>query len=129
MSDDKPVYLAGPIDAHDDPAGWRERLKERYPDVEFRDPVEKWGLSKPRDTEKMVEWDLEQPRTCHVLVYPLGSAAPRTRGTHHEIAVALENGQKVAVVPKGSVTFPFVSERVKLCYDLDSALEYLRGVQ
>ena len=42
---DRRIYLAGPVAVKDDGgAGWRDRLVEDYPAVEWLDPLAKWNV-------------------------------------------------------------------------------------
>lgn len=100
------IYLAGPVEQTDSPRGWRDRLKEQYRgvrDVEFIDPMD-WQEDWHDDPRGCVERELEVVEEHPVLAYNIGRDAPRTVGTHHEIAHALSHGnQEIAVVQNGEL--------------------------
>lgn len=97
------IYLAGPIEADDDPRSWRNAIRERFPDVDWIDPME-WQDEWAEDPSAVWEREMETVRNNPVLVCNVGDEAPRTTGTHHEIREALNHGQPVAIVREGTVS-------------------------
>lgn len=100
---ERSVYLAGPIEADDSPRSWRDELRARYPEVDWIDPMD-WQDEWEDDPSAIWERELETVRTTAVLACNIGTDAPRTTGTHHEIREALNHGQDVAIVPEGDVS-------------------------
>jgi hypothetical protein len=97
------IYLAGPVEHDDDPRTWRDELKDRFPDVNWIDPMD-WQ-DDFEDPMALWERDLDAVRNNPVLVCNIGDEAPRTTGTHHEIREALYHDQPVGIVPEGSVSW------------------------
>lgn len=124
---ERPIYLAGPIDAADDPATWRDDLKDSYPDLDFVDPVEVWP-DYAEDPSETISWCLEQAERCDVLAGMLG--ASETTGTHHEIDRAAVHGRRVvAHIHDPAPVSEFVLEHpsIRTVADLETAIEILAG--
>lgn len=123
---EKGIYLAGPIEKMYNPGSWRDGVKERYPDVNFIDPLD-WQDVWEEDRGKAVDMCMEAAIDNDVLVYKMGKYAPDTTGTHYEIAWAIKEGNDVAIVrtgpPKG-----FVQELdVKFFRTTDGAMDWLNN--
>lgn len=120
------VYLAGPVEQADDPRTWREDVKERFPDVDFVDPMD-WQDGWEFAPKSTIGRELRTVEESAVLVCNIGSEAPETVGTHHEISHALATGnQNIAVVPEGDVA-GFVEHRVQQFETVEAALGHLIG--
>jgi len=128
MSEDEPersVYLAGPIEADDSPRSWRDELRDRHPQIDWIDPMD-WQDEWEDDPSAIWERELETVRNTSVLVCNIGTKAPRTTGTHHEIREALNHGQDVAIVPKGDVSQIYREiESARTFQDPDRAVQWL----
>lgn len=121
---DEKVYLAGPVEQSDDPRSWRDELKANFPSINFVDPMD-WQKLWEEKPEKAIQRMLKTVERHPVLACKIGSEAPRTVGTHHEISHALAHGnERVAVVPTGEVA-GFIAYRVPTYPSANEALEAL----
>lgn len=124
-STERSVYLAGPIEADDSPRSWRDELRDRYPQIDWIDPMD-WQGEWDDDPSAIWERELETVRNTSVLVCNVGTEAPRTTGTHHEIREGLNHGQDVAIVPKGDVSQIYREiESARTFEDRDRAVQWL----
>jgi hypothetical protein len=119
------IYLAGPVEHDDDPRTWRDELKDRFPDVNWIDPMD-WQDDWDEDPRAVIQRELAAVEQNAVLVCNVGSEAPETVGTHHEISHALACGNEhIAVVPEGDVA-GFVRHRdIPIFDDVEDAVEVL----
>lgn len=119
------IYLAGPVEQDDDPRTWRDDVKNRFPDVNFIDPMG-WQEQWDSDPRSVVKRELQAVEENAVLACNIGANAPETVGTHHEISHALATGNDhIAVVPNGSVA-GFIRHRdIPIFDNVEDAVEVL----
>lgn len=93
------VYMAGPIQhAGDHGKGWRERVKQRYDDIEWVDPIDKYDSTDEAaewESEKIVEEDIKLINSCDALLVHWEEVA--TCGTPMEIRHAFERSMPIVV--------------------------------
>lgn len=119
------IYLAGPIGADDTPRSWRDAVKQTHPSIDWIDPMD-WQEAWEQDPHAIWERELETVRETPLLVCNIGSKAPRTTGTHHEIREAVDHGHDVAIVPRGQVSQIYREiEPVRLFEDVTPAVHWL----
>lgn len=107
--DQTTIYLAGPIAHTDDPRSWRTEVIERYPTVDFNNPLDKYDA--PADeldivsgdtsgegevtVSELVEGDKELLRDADAVL--VGYEAVQSAGTPMEIHYAFRRGMPIAV--------------------------------
>jgi len=122
---ERSVYLAGPIEADDSPRSWRDELRDCYPEIDWIDPMD-WQGEWEDDPSAIWQRELKTVRNTSVLVCNIGTEAPRTTGTHHEIREALNHGQDVAIVPEGDVSQIYREiEGTRTFEDREQAVQWL----
>lgn len=121
------IYLAGPVEQDDDPRTWRDDVKDRHPDLTFIDPMD-WQESWHEDPTGVIAKELAACEEAAILAGNIGGDAPRTVGTHHEIAHALAHGNtRIAAAVKGSVP-GFIEHRpIEVFRSIDDAVAHLSG--
>lgn len=119
------IYLAGPVEQDDNAATWRDEIKARHPDVEFIDPMD-WQDEWEQDPKLCIAKELSVCERHPILACNIGRDAPRTVGTHHEIAHALAHGNdRIAVVACGELP-GFIEHRDVMHFDdVDEAVKSL----
>lgn len=138
------VYLAGPVAAYDDGgAGWRDRVKVEYPEMAFRDPLNKYNVPvddltvtpAPTAAEdevgvaELVEGDKELLRESDGVL--VGYSAVRSIGTPMEVMWARERDYQVALWVRDGTDFadlsPWYRYHATTCTTrLEKALRHLK---
>ena len=88
-----------------------------------------WQGEWEHDPAMVWERELYTVRRNPVLACNIGSDAPRTTGTHHEIREALNAGQHVAIVPRGDLSQIYDLEDVMVFEDTHDAVMSLVELQ
>ena len=126
---ERAIYLAGPVEQDDSPRSWRDEIKQDYSDIEFLDPMD-WQAEWEDDPVGCIERELSVCETHPILACNIGRDAPRTVGTHHEIAHALANGNdNIAVVRQGELPGFIEYRDIPVFEDVGAAIVELIGSQ